>query len=91
MVRPLQVSLANRRLAEVVMRGQEDVPPNYRVVLSIRFLSCHAENGGLTFLLGNNVLLSRTNHSLAHTSVHAAAHASAVSRPRCIECERASP
>src|SRR5947208_13277626 len=36
-------------------------------------------------------LLSRTSHSLAHTSVHAAAYARAVSRPCCIECARSSP
>src|ERR1700750_2171802 len=38
-----------------------------------------------------NDLLSRTNRSLAHTSVHAAAYARAVSRPRCVERERSSP
>jgi ubiquinone/menaquinone biosynthesis C-methylase UbiE len=37
------------------------------------------------FALRKNGLLSRTNYSLAHTSVHAAAHARAVSRPRRIE------
>src|SRR5262245_46690271 len=57
--------------------------------LSLRFFA--AINGGVTFVLRNNGFLSRTNHSLAHTSVHAAAYARAVSRPRCIECERSSP
>src|SRR5262245_51845976 len=37
--------------------------------LSVRFLPAYC---GLMFVLRNNGLLSRTNHSLAHTSVHAA-------------------